>query len=63
METQTNYPNPRGTVSQSFVQRIALYVKIALIGALILLLLIPMAMVRGVINERVRTAENALRNS
>ena len=61
METQTNYPNPRGTVRQSFVQRNALSVKIALIGALILLLLIPMAMVRGVINERVRTAENAVR--
>ena len=61
METQTNYPNPRGTARQSFVQRNALSVKIALIGALILLLLIPMAMVRGVINERVRTAENAVR--
>ena len=40
METQTNYPNPRGTARQSFVQRNALSVKIALIGALILLLLI-----------------------
>lgn len=44
---------------QNFMQRNALSIKIALIGVLILLLFIPLSMVKGLIEERSETAQQA----
>lgn len=56
METQSNQEKyPR----QGFTQRNALSIKIILIGVLILLLFIPLAMIRGLIDERSETATRA----
>lgn len=44
---------------QGFMQRNALSIKIVLIGILILILLIPLSMIRGLIDERADTATEA----
>lgn len=59
METQTHLFNQENNPSQGFMQRNALSIKIVLIGALILLLLIPVLMIRGLITERSATASEA----
>lgn len=61
METQTKNTTTKGNIRPTFLQRNALSVKIVLIGLLILILLIPIAMVRGVISERSRNAQDAIR--
>lgn len=61
METQTQNNTTKGNIRPTFLQRNALSVKIVLIGLLILILLIPIAMVRGVISERSRNAQDAIR--
>ena len=61
METQTQNTTTKGNIRPTFLQRNALSVKIVLIGLLILILLIPIAMVRGVISERSRNAQDAIR--
>ena len=61
METQTQNTTTKGNIRPTFLQRNALSVKIVLIGLLILTLLIPIAMVRGVISERSRNAQDAIR--
>lgn len=49
METQISFSNQEKYPRQGFMQRNALSVKIILIGVLILILLIPLAMIRGLI--------------
>lgn len=61
METQISSTNYEKLPRQGFMQRNALSVKIILIGVLILLLLIPLAMIRGLISERSATASEATR--
>ena len=56
METQISFSNQEKYPRQGFMQRNALSVKIILIGVLILILLIPLAMIRGLISERSETA-------
>ena len=50
METQISFSNQEKYPRQGFMQRNALSVKIILIGVLILILLIPLAMIRGLIS-------------
>ena len=59
METQISFSNQEKYPRQGFMQRNALSVKIILIGVLILILLIPLAMIRGLISERSETASEA----
>ena len=59
METQQNPSNQEKYPRQGFAQRNALSIKIILIGALILLLFIPLGMIRGLISERIATADEA----
>ena len=59
METQISFSNQEKYTRQGFMQRNALSVKIILIGVLILILLIPLAMIRGLISERSETASEA----
>ena len=59
METQISFSNQEKYPRQGFMQRNALSVKIILIGVLILILLIPLAMTRGLISERSETASEA----
>ena len=59
METQISFSNQEKYPRQGFMQRNALSVKIILIGVLILILLIPLAMIRGLISERSKTASEA----
>ena len=59
METQIPISNRDKSTHPNFMQRNALSIKIILIGALILLLLIPLAMIRGLITERQYTAYEA----
>ena len=61
METQTQNTTTKGNIRPTYLQRNDLSVKIVLIGLLILILLIPIAMVRGVISERSRNAQDAIR--
>lgn len=59
METQQNFSTQEKMPNQNFFQRNALSIKIILIGILVLVLLIPLAMIRGLIDERQQTAECA----
>ena len=59
METQISFSNQEKYPRQGFMQRNALSVKIILIGVLILILLIPLAMIRGLISVRSETASEA----
>lgn len=59
METQTTSSSREPNLRPGFMQRNALSVKIVLIGVLILLLLIPLGMIRGLIREREYTADRA----
>lgn len=56
METLSTLSGQEKSPRQNFLQRNALSVKILLIGALILLLLIPLSMIKGLIYERQQTA-------
>lgn len=59
METQPTLSNQEKQPRPGFTQRNALSIKIVLIGVLILILLIPLAMIRGLISERADTADMA----
>ena len=60
METQISFSNQEKYPRQGFMQRNALSVKIILIGVLILILLIPLAMIRGLISERSETSSSII---
>ena len=61
-----NGPLPQGASSQgavkTYMKRFSTVLKMAAIAFLVLLLLIPLAMVRSVLNERLQRRESAVRD-